>query len=277
MISLREAFTAIYRHYKRELAADVDFISGMLEYVNSGIALYMGEEPWRGTRMQYLSPVGSKNLHLPFIQPNHLVSVRYSLDQDFEDDDTEIPGKIIGSNLILETAYYGDDVIRVICDNGYMTIHYVTNEIPVMHPTATYSQPSDPALITGHTVVDTDVWYDTSTWRYYVRAGGTWVLHPEYVNLAEGDNWKHPTTKVIKTWTGSDWQEWPFRVYETPGYLRMAILEYLSWFSKRIAQGSVGIVKLERGYSFEGASIGSEADIPVSVRKVLDRAVGLSV
>lgn len=277
MISLKEAFTVVYKHYKRELTEDVDFVTSMLLFVKARIALYLGNEPWRSVRMAYLSGVGSTTLISPFPHFNHLISCVYSADRDFDNED-EVSVRVINGKVYFETAYAGDNVVRIIADDGYVVIDYQGADAPAL-VVPDYSQVVDPFLAVGNTVAATDIWFCTSTWKCYLRnaLNTAWDLHPEYtIELLVGQHWKD-SNGIIRGWTGSDWQLYSYRVDEMPDYLKLACIEYLVWLARRISQGSTGIVKLERGYSFEGAAIGAEGNIPAHVREILDSACGVQV
>ncbi len=102
-----------------------------------------------------------------------------------------------------------------------------------------------------------------------------WTL-PEYIGPgtpetpSEGQVWLKDDDSVVRYETDS------WVAYETeilPEYLQAAVIEYITWYKRRLKTREVGVKTKDRGYTFEGSSIEYETMMPGHIREMLSKAV----
>jgi len=108
--------------------------------------------------------------------------------------------------------------------------------------------------------------YAEAAYRVVMDNGYTRVDHrgeaPD--DYESGDTWFDGTVFRIRTTTWEDYNGEPM-----PEDLEGACVEYVNWLRARFASGGAGIVKKERGYSFEGSAVQYEIAMPSHVAERL--------
>jgi len=261
LITVEKAFKALVPQYRREDQDDVDLITFIIECCSSAVEDYAKRPIGLAYREAIFSMYGNDFVHVGF--PVALVtSARYSATRDFANAE-EIETNIVGDKVFFTRAYRGRNVLKMMLYGGYA--------VPRFYILAENITPDSRGAAFPAAPNDGDIFQNTESWIYYRYETDTWVAHPEYAELEEGDLAR--VNGALFSWDGVSWQNIE-PVPDLPMSLSLAVIEYVIYEARRIRQNSVGITKLERGYSFEGAAIGTEERMPRHVRDLIDEHFG---